>query len=121
VKPDNKYVLFGPPASGKSSLVKLLPTLCPGSSAFDLERVNIHDRGCFMRALANYSFDGPVFIAVADLHLDEIPDDYQVVFLLPACKEEYLRHVRKRIESEPEKAGQDEEMVFEGMSQLSPR
>jgi hypothetical protein len=94
--------------------------LCPTASAFDLERVKTQERTCFIQTLTNYSFDGPVFVAAADLDLREIPSCYKIIFLLPVCKKEYLEHVRKRNESEPGKAGQDEERVFDGMS-LLPR
>lgn len=85
----------------------------------DLECVNVHDRGSFIRSLAEHGFDGPLFVAAADLDLSEVPLCFKVVLLLPVNKQEYLDHVQERNKREANKADQREEKVFDGMTGLA--
>ena len=79
-----RYVLYGPPGAGKSTLARLVPTLVKDATVVHLERVTTAQRLPLLLYLGYMEFDTPLFVTAADLPPEQIPHDrYQILFIFP--------------------------------------
>lgn len=108
----HKYALYGPPASGKSSLIRRLPTLGKDITAIDLELVERDRRDPMLATLRATRFKGPLFVGAADRDYPQL-NGFRVILLLPLDKQRYLQNFAERSKREPEKANQDHERYYD--------
>ena len=109
-----KIALFGPPASGKSTLIRCAVER-PGTTAIDLELVESCDRVKLLRTLSAIHFAGALLVAAADVAFEDIPADFKIVFLFPTNREMYLNLVDQRDVLMPWKSQQDSARHYDAM------
>jgi hypothetical protein len=116
----DKFIIYGPPASGKSTLLRILPTLFENCTSIDLEHVEDKEgRLVMLQHLACLQFKGPLFIGAADIAPKDFPDTFKVVILLYREKSLYLERVVRRNKIRPSKAGQNEDHLFDCFTSVS--
>ena len=115
-----RFIVFGAPASGKSTLLNYLPQhgYC---TSIDLENVGGKEanyevpldqrnetlkRLCFLRALINVDFQKPLFVGSADIDAAAFPQGWKVIVLHHQNREGYLAWAKRRDEPRPDKSGQ---------------
>ena len=109
----DKFIIYGPPASGKSTLLRTLPKFVDNCTSIDLELIESKEsRIALIQCLSGLDFKGPLFVGAADLAPKEFPPIFRVVTLLYNEKSQYIARVARRIETNPNKANQNEEHLF---------
>ena len=111
----NKYVLYGPPAVGKNTLARLVPTKVKDASVIHLEEIEKNCRQRLLGRLAYLKFTKPLFVTAADLDPKNIPPEFEIVFIIHETFNEYKLRYDKRNEEAPEKKGQEEEKIYKSM------
>lgn len=116
--------IFGPPGSGKSTIVELAHKR--GIKAFDFEldgnnyTERLENAKQIFKQIEN-DFDKVVLFGAADLALEDFPVGTKFVMLLPP-KEEYERRLTERDSGYPNKAGQGGiEYKYEDFKTMSQR
>lgn len=113
-------LLYGPPGSGKSTLVRLAQQR--GLIAVDLEDVFPGSAGKEIRRKAGmelatkYPSKQMVIVGTADVWFDAFPPDSLKILLLPP-REIYNKRLRQRDKDKPFKAGQGGIEVYEKFKQ----
>lgn len=119
---DNKrFLVFGAPASGKSTLIRYLPVV-GHCTAIDLENVGggadngpeKSKRKALMAELERASFNRPLFVAIADLDPSiDCPKSWPVIFLHHPDIKAYLAWADSRDEVYPDKGDQPYEHMYD--------
>lgn len=119
-----RIVLFGPPAVGKSTLLRYVSRLDDARVEFavvlDLEAIPPLTRHKAALDARNWNVYGPLFVGAADLHPPvHFPwEDWRVVGLLPTDEERYRQRIKARDRVAPHKAGQDAIRHWRNIQQL---
>lgn len=122
---DHRYIIFGAPGSGKSTLIKQLaePSNC---IAFDLETVGGKEiytqaehlqiekkkRTQELDRLLSFDFDRPLFIGAADIDPYKYKE-LKIILLHIPHRQSYLNWIEKRNILQPEKRDQANEHMHQ--------
>ena len=87
----------------------------------DLECLPDSARALAMQAFGAIQCKGPVILTAANIPIERIPPDFNVLLLLPSSKDEYIARVAERNEKEQGKVGQNESQLYDGFSCLKER
>lgn len=101
-------ILYGPPASGKSTLLIHLALNFPGCVTIDLENYP-HNAGRIelLKRIADSRCGVPVFVGAADLSPKSFPPDCLVIALMHDSEEEYWKRLKSRDKLAREHKGQN--------------
>ena len=119
----NRVIIYGPPASGKSTVLRSLAST-KDCTVIDLEQVAgsagfaRQNRITLLQKLAALRFGGDLFIGAADIDPSDFPPGFRVVALLHTDKAQYLARVDQRNRIPPGKAWQDEDRLFDLFTQV---
>jgi GTPase SAR1 family protein len=109
----HRILLYGPPAVGKSTLLRTIPGLALPqllqATVLDLENIRPAAREAVAGDILRWELDGPLFVGAANLYPPKhFPwEKWRVVCLIPEDDERYLSRLKKRDEQVPDKSGQD--------------
>lgn len=109
-----RILLYGPPAVGKSTLLRCLHSAgddrLQKATVIDLESVQNACRERVVADISNWNFCGPLFVGAANLFPpNHFPwQEWQVVGLLYKSEDRYLERVARRKAENAETADQDE-------------
>lgn len=118
---NKRFLVFGAPGSGKSTLIRYLP-LVGHCTAIDLETVGGNadngpekaKRKSLMDELDRTNFNKPLFVAVADLDPSiDCPKSWPVIFLHHPDRTQYLAWAERRDMVYPEKRDQPYEHMHD--------
>ncbi|MFW9877084.1 MAG: hypothetical protein ACFFG0_28675 [Candidatus Thorarchaeota archaeon] len=102
-----KYIaLFGPPACGKSTLIKEFKKI--GVRAYDLEKYGhtYQERKNALQKILKKEKSDHIIFGAADMRINDFPKDTTKILLLPPL-EIYQKRLKERNKKYPHKEGQD--------------
>lgn len=114
-----RIVLYGPPAVGKSTLLRMVTSIdderLKHAIAIDLENIPITLRPRAVHEIFSWNAYGPLLVGAAELFPPVyFPwKEWRIVGLIPNNKEAYLERVERRNKENPGKANQNESKAYD--------
>lgn len=92
------FAIAGPPASGKSTLLRVIPSIIKGSIAIDLELFGpLAERRSVLDSMLSRTRNGILFFGVADVPFEEFPKKgVEVIGLYTNDRDRYFERLKER-------------------------